>query len=63
MEPWSIGWVPTMELNKVVLPDPFGPINPTIDPCSTCNEISTLAFTPPKDFETFLTSKSAISLK
>ena len=44
-----------MELNKVVLPEPFGPINPTIDPCSTFNEMSTLAFTPPKDLLTFFT--------
>ena len=38
-----------MELNKVVLPDPFGPIKPTIFPFSTFIEMSTLAFTPPKD--------------
>ncbi|SVE07718.1 uncharacterized protein METZ01_LOCUS460572, partial [marine metagenome] len=40
--------VPTIELNKVVFPEPFGPINPTIEPCSTDKEISSLAFTPPK---------------
>ena len=49
MDPWSIGCVPTIELNKVVFPDPLGPINPTIDPCSTFSEMSPLAFTPPKD--------------
>jgi len=37
-----------MELNKVVLPDPLGPINPTIEPCSTFREIFSLALTPPK---------------
>ncbi|SVB89860.1 uncharacterized protein METZ01_LOCUS242714 [marine metagenome] len=37
-----------MELNKVVLPDPLGPISPTIEPCSTFREIFSLALTPPK---------------
>ena len=62
IEPLSIGCVPTIELNNVVLPEPLGPIIPTIDPCATCKEISTLAFTPPKDFETLLTSNNAINL-
>ena len=52
--------MPTIELNKVVFPDPFGPINPTILPFSTDMEISTLAFTPPKDLLTLLTSKILI---
>ena len=45
---------------KVVLPEPLGPIKPTIDPCSTATEISTLACTPPKDLLTLLTSKILI---
>ena len=49
-----------MELNNVVLPDPFGPINPTIYPFSTDIEISTLALTPPKDLLTLLTSRMLI---
>ena len=49
-----------MELNKVVLPDPFGPIKPTILPFSTFIEISTLALTPPNDLLTLLTSKILI---
>ena len=49
-----------MELNKVVLPDPFGPINQTIFPFSTDIEISTLALTPPKDLLTLFTSKMLI---
>ena len=44
------------------MPDPFGPINPTIEPCSTDIEISTLALTPPKDLLTFDTSNIAITL-
>ena len=60
MDPWSIGCVPTMELNKVVFPDPFGPINQPIHPCSTFNEMSTLAFTPPKDLLTFFISNILI---
>ena len=49
-----------MELNKVVLPEPFGPIRPTIFPFSTFIEMSTLAFTPPNDLLTLLTSKILI---
>ena len=30
------------------LPDPLGPISPTIEPCSTFKEIFSLALTPPK---------------
>ena len=41
--------MPTIELNKVVFPDPLGPIKPTIFPFSTDIEISTFALTPPKD--------------
>ena len=51
-----------IELNNVVFPDPFGPINPTIEPCSTDIEISTLALTPPKDLLTLVTSKIDIIL-
>ena len=50
----------TIELNNVVLPDPLGPINPTILPLSTFIEISTLALTPPKDLLTLLTSRILI---
>ena len=27
IEPWSIGYVPTIELNKVVFPEPLGQSN------------------------------------
>ena len=49
-----------VELKSVVLPDPLGPINPTILPFSTFIEISTLALTPPNDLLTLLTSKILI---
>ena len=52
--------MPTIELNKVVFPDPLGPISPTIFPFSTDIEISTLALTPPNDLLTLLTSKILI---
>ena len=48
IEPLSIGWVPTIELNNVVFPDPLGPISPTILSFSTAKEIFWLALTPPK---------------
>ena len=60
IDPLSIGYVPTIELNNVVFPDPFGPIRPTIFPLSTDMEISTFALTPPNDLLTLFTSKILI---
>src|SRR3979490_1767357 len=37
-----------MTLTRVVLPAPFGPINPWIDPCSTSSDTPSTACTPPK---------------
>ena len=37
----------TRKLNSVVLPHPFGPMMPVIEPRSTPRVISTLALTPP----------------
>src|SRR5580704_5473427 len=37
-----------MQLNKLVLPAPFGPINPTICPLAISKETSSSAATPPK---------------
>ena len=39
---------PAIKLNKVVLPEPLGPIIPVIDPCFICNEQSETAANPPK---------------
>ena len=35
IEPESIGCAPAIALNRVVLPEPLGPISPTMAPCST----------------------------
>src|SRR5579885_2808205 len=48
-----------MMLNSVVLPAPFGPISPTIWPCSTSSDTSSIATIPPKRRVTFLTDSSA----
>ena len=58
MEPASTGWVPTMELNSVVFPEPLGPMRPVMPPSGTVRLTSRLATTPPKDFETPRTSMS-----
>src|SRR3954467_7039187 len=40
-----------MQLKRVVLPAPFGPINPTISHSSTLSETSSRASRPPKRME------------
>src|ERR1700751_1299005 len=47
--------VPESMLKIVLLPDPFGPIMPTISPRSTLNDTLLTAVTPPKRFESPLT--------
>ena len=42
---------PAIKLNKVVFPDPLGPIIPVIDPLLIFNEQSDTAAKPPKYFE------------
>src|SRR5437870_4441182 len=42
------GRSPVMTLNSVVLPAPFGPINPVIRPASAVSEASSSATLPPK---------------
>src|SRR5215467_1237245 len=37
-----------MQLNRLVLPAPFGPINPTMCPAATSNVTWSNALTPPK---------------
>ena len=48
---------PAIKLNKVVLPDPFGPIIPVIVPFFTLSEHSDTAARPPKYFYKLLISK------
>ncbi len=45
-----------MTSNKVVLPAPLGPMNPRISAWRTLNDTSFSALTPPKRFDTSLTS-------
>ena len=42
---------PAIKLNRVVLPDPFGPIIPVIEPFLICKEQLDTAAKPPKYFE------------
>src|SRR5579859_2035807 len=49
---------PAMQLKKVDLPAPLGPIRPTISPASTESEASASATKPPKAFETSWVSSS-----
>src|SRR5215468_3665394 len=41
-------YMPAMQLKIVLLPDPFGPIRPTISPSSTSKETCETAVKPPK---------------
>ena len=45
---------PEMELKRLLLPAPLGPMRPRISPGWTSKLMSTLAATPPKDLLTFL---------
>src|SRR5579859_8237510 len=51
-----------MQLKSVVLPAPFGPINPTIERSATSNETSEFAARPPKNLLTCLISRMAMVL-
>jgi hypothetical protein len=44
---------PVIKLNKVVFPDPFGPITPNISPSLREKDNFWMTINPPKDFETF----------
>ena len=45
--PWASGAKPQMASNTVVLPAPFGPMRPRMEPCPTANETPSTARTPP----------------
>ena len=47
--PDGVSW-PRMQLNRVDLPQPFGPIRPRISPSRTSNETPSTALMPPKFF-------------
>src|SRR5882672_977404 len=59
MAPPSGVSAPAMRLNRVVLPDPFGPMMPTSSPAASVKLTSWTARTPPKPFETLSTSSRA----
>ena len=50
-----------MQLNRVVLPAPFGPIRPQIAPRATAKLTSCNGVTPPKRIVTPSTASSAAS--
>src|SRR5882757_1282248 len=54
--------VPDSMLKIVLLPEPFGPIRPTISPCSTLNDTLLTAVKPPKRFTNPLTTSTAGTL-
>ena len=56
MSPPDNGRVRVMRLNKVVLPDPLGPIRPTISCSDTVKLTFSTAVTPPKCLLACLTS-------
>src|SRR5438046_10557549 len=47
MEPPVGTRAPEMQLNAVVLPEPFGPMSPRISPSRTSNDTSLRAMNPP----------------
>jgi hypothetical protein len=49
--PLEVFKFPAIKLNKVVLPDPLGPIIPVIEPLLIFKEQSDTAARPPKYFE------------
>src|SRR5271170_2025782 len=52
MSPASGRSCPQTQLNKVVLPAPFGPTNPTLSPGATSKVMVCTAWIPPKDLHT-----------
>ena len=54
--PLDAGSEPAITLNSVDLPAPFGPIRPTISPCATLIDTSSLATRPPNQRDMCRTS-------
>src|SRR5580698_7959811 len=52
MSPDSGRSCPQTQLNKVVLPAPFGPTSPTLSPGATSKVMVCTAWIPPKDLQT-----------
>src|SRR6185503_9351472 len=62
IEPSSLRSAPQMQLTSVLLPDPFGPINPSRSPGCTTRSTLSSAVNPPKRLVTPLTSSKNPSL-
>ena len=58
-EPAVGAYMPAMQLKIVLLPEPFGPIRPTISPSLTSNETLETAVKPPNILVRPLTVRSA----
>src|SRR5690349_7890888 len=63
MRPPEGAMSPAMQLKKVDLPAPFGPISPTISPCATCRSAPATALKLPKLFEMFSALSSIADLR
>src|SRR5271168_504693 len=60
IRPASAPWTPAMIFIIVLLPAPFSPASPWIWPASSVKSTPRSAWTPPNDFETPVSSSSAI---
>ena len=60
ISPPSAWMVLSIRLNNVVLPDPFGPIRPVIEPSWTTSEAPSTALSPPNDLRRSLTSSRGV---
>src|SRR3954452_11220076 len=60
IEPAVGGKVPESMLKIVLLPEPFGPIRPSISPCSTLNDTLLTAVKPPNRFTRPSTTSTAV---
>src|SRR5215471_5682823 len=58
--PESAAWTPAMIFIIVLLPAPFSPARPWIWPAFSVKSTPRSAWTPPNDFETSVSSSSAI---
>src|SRR5688572_12713180 len=59
MPPASVASAPEIWPTSVVLPAPFGPISACTSPCATSSVTRSVATTPPKRFDTPLSSSTA----
>src|SRR6516164_3962974 len=58
--PWSAACTPAMIFMSVLLPAPFSPTRPWISPRASAKSTPRSASTPPKDLETWTSSRSGV---